>query len=777
MKKRNLRIGLLVSILIFLFTGLFADNKFTISGTVYDNESGEFLPSASVTVKELPGYGLTCNQYGYYALSLPEGTYTLQVSYLGFQQEIFSVILKKNIFHDFRLKTSSRLLNEVTISAIKKNDNIISDKAGVEKLQIREISKIPVFFGEQDILKTLTLTPGVKTVGEGNGGIYVRGGNNSQNLVLLDEATVFNANHLLGFFSTFNSDAIRDVMLYKGTAPAEFGGRLSSVIDVHMNEGNNQHFGVNGGIGLIASRLTIDGPLVKDKGSFLISGRRTYADLFLKLSPDENIRNNELHFYDLNAKFNFKISDRDKIFISGYMGRDMFEMIDRFGVDWGNQTATLRWNHLWSQKVFSNTSLIYSNFDYAVNVKFDESTFKIYSKIRNFNLKQDFQYFINGKNNLLFGFQGFRYAITPGQVEADSGSIINPVRIADKFGYESALYVSHNYKPDDKWNLTFGVRLNMFNLVGPGDFYVFKDGEISDSLHVDKPEILKTFFLVEPRLNITHIINQSQSLKFSYTRNSQQLHLISNSTGTMPTDIWLMSGLNIKPQISDLISTGYFRNFNDDLYQLSAEVYYKWMLNQPDLKNGADIRANEKIEGELLYGNGRAYGLELMLKKKSGKLNGWLSYTLSRTELKIPGINDGQWYPARQDITHDLSLVGIYDLSKRLSVSGTWVYQTGNAITFPSGKYKINEKVVYYYTERNGYRMPPYHRLDLGVTWYFKSRKNFESNLNVSVYNVYARKNAYSIDFEQDPDNPEITRTVMTYLFTVIPSITYNFKF
>jgi hypothetical protein len=317
----------------------------------------------------------------------------------------------------------------------------------------------------------------------------------------------------------------------------------------------------------------------------------------------------------------------------------------------------------------------------------------------------------------------------------------------------------------------------MFNLVGPGDFYVFEGDEIKDSIHLDKSEILKSYYLIEPRLNISYIFNQAQSVKFSYARNSQQLHLISNSTGTLPTDIWLMSGLNIKPEISDLISAGYFRNLRDDLYQLSGEVYYKWMQNQPDLKNGADIRANEKIEGELLYGNGRAYGLELMLKKKAGKLNGWMSYTFSRTELKIPGINNGNWYPARQDITHDLSLVGIYDFSKRLSVSGTWVYQTGNAITFPSGKYLINGKVMYYYTERNGYRMPPYHRLDLGATWYFKSRKNYSSNLNVSVYNVYARKNAYSIDFEQDENNPEITRTVMTYLFTVIPSITYNFKF
>ena len=754
-----------------------AEEKFTLSGTVSDASTGEVLPAAAVSFTGNVNSGVSTSQYGFYSITLPKGNYVFRVSYLGYNSAELQINLNKNIFQNFKLEPFSKELTEITISAQKKNDNIISEKIGVERLQIKEISKIPVFFGEQDILKTLTLTPGVKTVGEGNGGIYVRGGSNAQNLILLDEATVYNANHLLGFFSTFNSDAIREVQLFKGTAPAEYGGRLSSVIDVRMNEGNNRKYGVNGGVGLISSRLTVEGPIVKDKSSFLISGRRTYADLFLKLSDNEQINSNQLFFYDFNAKLNYRLGEKDRLYLSGYLGRDIFSMAERFSIDWGNKTFTGRWNRIWAPKLFSNTTFIFSDFDYGVGINFDETSFKILSRISNLNLKSDFQYFFSEKDHMLFGFDIIRHEIIPGQVEADSSAVINPVKIESRFGYESALYVSNVYKPSQQWNINTGVRLSMFNLIGPGSFPIFTNGEISDSLVLAGNGIVKNYFNIEPRVVVSHIIDSASSVKFSYTRNTQNLHVVSNSTGSLPSDIWLMSGLNVKPEIADQVSLGFFKNFSKDLYQLSAETYYKKMYNQPDLKNGADIRANDKIEGELLFGTGRAYGLELMLKKTSGKFNGWISYTLSRSELKIPGINQGNWYPARQDNTHDFSIVGIYDLMKNLSLSGTWVYQTGNAITFPSGKYVINGEVRNYYTERNGYRMPPYHRLDLGATWYFKKRKNFDSNLNVSVYNAYARKNAFSIDFEQNPDKPEETQAVMTYLYTIIPSITYNFRF
>lgn len=766
-----------VVIILLLSYGIQALTRYSVSGTITDSSTGESLPGASVAVAELPGTGASTNLYGYYSLSLLPGEYTLIVTYLGFDDFKLKVNLTRNQLIDVKLIPVSRQLDEVVVSAVRRNDNITSDKVGVEQLKIREINKIPVLFGEQDLLKTLTLTPGVKSIGEGNGGIYVRGGSNSQNLILLDEAMVYNANHLLGFFSTFNSDAIRDLTLYKGTAPAEYGGRLSSVMDVKMNEGNNQSHHLSGGIGLISSRLMMEGPIVKDKGSYLVSGRRTYADLFLKLSSDPAINNNQLYFYDFNAKVNFKINDKNRVYLSAYYGRDIFDFAGRFGINWGNSTVTGRWNHIWNGRTFSNTSIIFSDYDYKVAIDLNPFAFSILSKINNLNLKHDMQFFLNDKWNISAGYSGIYHTITPGQVEAPAESEINPIPQQERFGLEQAVYASVNYKPSASFVLNAGIRLSSMMMLGPGEFYSYNNGLITDTLQYIRGEVVKSYFIPEPRINLSYIISQQQSLKFSYTRNTQNLHVVSNSTGSLPTDIWLISGKNIKPEIADQLSAGYFRNFGDDVYQFSAETYYKWMDNQIDLRNGADIRANQHIERELLFGKGRAYGLELMLKKKYGTLNGWIGYTLSRTELNIPGINEGAWYPARQDATHDVSIVAIYDISERWNLSGTWVFRTGNAITFPSGKYEVDGQVQLYYTERNGYRMPDYHRLDLGATYTFPKRGAFESSLNFSVYNAYARKNAFSIDFEQDPEDKSKTQAVLTYLFTAMPSITYNFKF
>ncbi len=766
-----------VVIILLLSYGIQAVTRYSVSGTITDSSTGESLPGASVAVAELPGTGASTNLYGYYSLSLLPGEYTLIVTYLGFDDFQLKVNLTRNQLIDVKLIPVSRQLDEVVVSAVRRNDNITSDKVGVEQLKIREINKIPVLFGEQDLLKTLTLTPGVKSIGEGNGGIYVRGGSNSQNLILLDEAMVYNANHLLGFFSTFNSDAIRDLTLYKGTAPAEYGGRLSSVMDVKMNEGNNQSHHLSGGIGLISSRLMMEGPIVKEKGSYLVSGRRTYADLFLKLSSDPAINNNQLYFYDFNAKVNFKINDKNRVYLSAYYGRDIFDFAGRFGINWGNSTVTGRWNHIWNGRTFSNTSIIFSDYDYKVAIDLNPFAFSILSKINNLNLKHDMQFFLNDKWNISAGYSGVYHTITPGQVEAPAESEINPIPQQERFGLEQAVYASVNYKPSASFVLNAGIRLSSMMMLGPGEFYSYNNGLITDTLQYKRGEVVKSYFIPEPRINLSYIINQQQSLKFSYTRNTQNLHVVSNSTGSLPTDIWLISGKNIKPEIADQLSAGYFRNFGDDVYQFSAETYYKWLYNQIDLRNGADIRANQHIERELLFGKGRAYGLELMLKKKYGTLNGWIGYTLSRTELNIPGINEGAWYPARQDATHDVSIVAIYDISERWNLSGTWVFRTGNAITFPSGKYEVDGQVQLYYTERNGYRMPDYHRLDLGATYTFPKRGAFESSLNFSVYNAYARKNAFSIDFEQDPEDKSKTQAVLTYLFTAMPSITYNFKF
>ena len=764
-------------ILIILSVVVQAASRFSVSGTITDAATGETLPGASVAVAEIPGTGASSNVYGYYSLSLLPGDYTLIISYLGYEDQPIELKLSQNKMVDIRLTPAARMLDELVVSAVRRNDNIISEKVGMEQLQVREVRKIPVLFGEQDLLKTLTLTPGVKSIGEGNGGIYVRGGSNAQNLILLDEAMVYNANHLLGFFSTFNSDAIRDLTLYKGTAPAEYGGRLSSVMDVKMNEGNNQSHHVSGGIGLISSRLMLEGPIVKDRGSYLISGRRTYADLFLKLSKDPAINSNQLYFYDLNAKMNYKINDRNRLYLSAYYGRDIFDFAGRFGINWGNSTVTGRWNHIWNGKTFSNTSFIYSDYDYRVGIDLNTFEFSILSQIRNLNLKHDIQYFQSDKLSLNAGYSGIYHTITPGQVEAPADSEVNPVRQEQRYGLEQAVYLSANFKPSSSFIINAGVRLSSMMLLGPGEFYSYQNGNITDTLQFNKGAIVKSYLIPEPRINVSYIISQRESVKFSYTRNSQNLHVVSNSTGSLPTDIWLISGNNVKPEISDQLSAGYFRNFGDNVYQFSAETYYKRMYNQTDLKNGADIRANQHIEGELLFGNGRAYGLELMLKKKYGVLNGWIGYTLSRTELNIPGINEGNWYPARQDATHDVSVVGIYDISDRWNISATWVYRTGNAITFPSGKYEVDGQVQLYYTERNGYRMPDYHRLDFGATYNFRKRGAFESSLNFSVYNAYARKNAFSIDFEQNPDDATKTQAVLTYLFTYMPSVTYNFRF
>ena len=698
------------------------------------------------------------------------------VSYLGYKTISTTVSFTENKQINFRLEPETRQLNDVEIIALRKNHNITSTEMGAEKLEIKEISKIPVLFGEADIMKTLKLTPGIKSVGEGSGGMYVRGGNNSQNLILLDEATVYNADHLLGFFSTFNSDAIKDIQMFKGTAPSEYGGRISSVLDVKMNDGNNQKYHVGGGIGLISSRLNIEGPIVEDKSSFLITGRRTYADLFLKLSTDELINNNQLYFYDLNAKLNYKINNKNRLFLSGYFGRDVFEFQDRFGINWGNSTGTIRWNHIWNERLFSNTSIIYSDFDYNVDIMQDAG-FSLTSMIKNWNLKHEFQFFSNNKNTVSFGLSSIYQTIIPGQLELSEDSDILPLVLQKKHASDNAIYANHVWKPSYNLNINYGVRLSAYYLLGPGEFYTYKNGEVNSTTTYGKGEIVQNYVNIEPRINIAWILNDQSSLKTSYTRNTQNLHLVSNSTSSMPTDIWISSSNNVKPEISDQLSLGYFLNFSKDKYQFSSEIYYRWMQNQIDLKNGADINANDKIEGELLFGVGRAYGLELLLKKKTGKITGWIGYTYSTSERRIDGVNNDKWYPAKQDIKHDVSVVGIYELNKKWSVSASWVYNTGNAVTFPSGKYIIDGNVQYYYTERNGYRMPDYHRLDIGATRSLKKTKQFESSLNFSVYNAYGHKNPFSIDFQQDENDPSKTVAVKTYLFTYVPSITYNFKF
>jgi hypothetical protein len=753
-------------------------NKYTISGSLRDSVSGEELIGAVVFIKELPATAASTNAYGFYSITIPEGEYTVATQYVGYRSMSVKIKLKQNIKLDFKISETSTQLKEVVISADRKDENITKTQMGIEKMDMKEIEKIPVIFGEKDVLKTIQLRPGVKSAGEGSSGFYVRGGGADQNLILLDEATVYNASHLLGFFSVFNSDALKDVTLYKGSQPAEFGGRLSSVLDIRMQDGNDKKFGVEGGIGLIASRLKLEGPVVKEKGSFSISGRRTYADLFLKLSSDSAINQARLYFYDVNAKANYRINDKNRIFLSGYFGKDVLGFGDIFGFDWGNSTGTLRWNRLLNVKTFSNTSLVFSTYNYNINLKFGDIEGKIISRIQDYNLKQDFQYFSDTKNKLKFGFNSVYHLIIPGAITIKNGPSVSELKIKDNHAWENAVYFSHEWKPKDRINFEYGIRLSSFSALGPGNFYSYNEkGETTDTAVYSSGEFVKTYLYPEPRVAANYILNDKNSVKASYGRNTQNLHLLSNSTSGNPTDLWIPSSKNVKPEIADQVSLGYFRNLNENKYEFSTEIYYKDLKNQIDYKDGAELNFNENVESQLLFGKGRAYGIEFFLKKKYGRLNGWIGYTLARTEKKIEGINDGGYYAAKQDRTHDVSIVGIYELTKSWTFSATWVYYTGNAITFPSGKYEVAGHLLNYYTERNAYRMPAYHRLDIGATWLRKKTEKFESSWNFSVYNAYGRENAYSITFREDPNDPSKTQALQTTLFRWIPSFTYNFKF
>ena len=766
-------------VLLFIFPFfLNAQLKHTVSGSIRDKNSGEVLIGASVVLLELPRSGAFSNAYGFYSISVPDGNYTLVVSFTGYIPDTVHIPLKENLELPLSLTPRGAELQDVVVTARRKDQNVVQPLMGVQKLSMSEIKNIPVLFGEQDILKTIQLLPGIKSAGDGNSGFYVRGGAADQNLILLDEATVYNASHLLGFFSTFNSDAIKDVTVYKGGMPAEYGGRLASVVDVKMNDGNNQHFGGSGGIGLIASRLNLEGPIVKDQGSYTVSGRRTYADLFLKLSHDSTINRNKLYFYDLNAKANYKINDNNRLYLSGYFGRDVLSVADVFGIQWGNSTATVRWNHIYNRRLFSNTSFIYSNYNYVINVNQNNDNLNLVSVIRDLSLKEDLQYYINPDNTLKFGFNIIHHTFSPGILNASESSSFNSLNLPKKYDFESAVYISHQWSPEEKWHLDYGIRLTVFSVLGPGNFYTYdKNGYPVDTVTYSSGNIVKNYITPEPRISVSYLLNSSSSVKASYTRNVQNVHLLSNSTTSNPTDLWIPSSNNVKPEIADQESIGYYRNFKDNQYEFSTEIYYKTMQNQIDYKNGALLVANENVESELLFGQGRAYGWEVYFKKRTGKFTGWVSYTLAKTELKINGINNDNWYPARQDITNDVSLVGIFQAGRKWTFSATWIYYTGNAVTFPNGKYTVDGRVVYYYTQRNGYRMPPYHRMDVSATLQAKKTKKFESSWTFSIYNVYDRANAYSIVFQTDPNDPNKTQAVQYTLFKIVPSVTYNFKF
>lgn len=752
--------------------------KFSVSGSVKDIKTGEILPGTTIIVKNLSGVGVIANDYGYYSLSLPAGKHTLLFQFVGYTTQESEIDLQADVKLNIELGVSDAMMDEVVVYAEKKDQNVSSNEGSVTHLKLSEIKDIPVLFGERDVLKVAQLTPGIKSAGEGNSGFYVRGGGLDQNLILLDEAPVYNPSHLLGFFSVFNSDALRDVTIYKGGMMPEYGGRTSSVMDIRMKDGNSKGLDVTGGIGLISSKLTVEAPIVKEKGSFMVSGRRTYADLFLGLSNDEAINSSKLYFYDMNVKANYQIGEKDRVFASGYFGRDVFGFGEDFGFNWGNATGTLRWNHLFSDKLFSNTSVIYSNYDYSFEFGGDADGLGLGSVIRDWNFKQDFTLFLNPKNTLKFGANVIQHRIEPGNLLAGAESGITAQDIEAKNSVEGAVYIQNAQKIGSRLKLNYGLRYSLFNYTGEGTAYTFDgEGRITGETLYGKGESIQYYGGFEPRLAANYSLDDQSSVKLGYNRNYQYLHLLSNATSSTPTDVWIPSTNNVKPQIADQISIGYFRNFDNNKFETSVELYYKDMQNTIDYRNGADIFFNETLEAELVYGKGKAYGAEFFLKKTSGKLTGWISYTLSRTLRQFDEINNGEWFSARQDRIHDLAIVALYDLSPKITLSANFVYNTGDAVTFPSGRYNVDGVVVPYYTERNGYRMPDYHRLDLGVTWIRKKTEKFESSWNFSLYNAYGRENAFSIDFQPSEADPNVTEAVQLSLFRMIPSFSYNFKF
>lgn len=669
-----------------------------------------------------------------------------------------------------------------TASVIIANDTLkgitithkVPRNLGMEHFSLKEMEHIPVFMGERDILKTIQLLPGIKSAGDGNSGFYVRGGSADQNLILLDGTPVYNASHLMGFFSTFNGDAIKDLAFYKNAMPAQYGGRLSAVVDASTNNGDDQAYHVSGGAGLIAARLNVEGPIVKNKSSFLLSGRRTYADLFTQLSNDSAIRNSNLNFYDLNLKVNFRVNERDELDLSAYTGRDMMRISNTFGLEWGNSVASLRWRHIFGNKLISYASLHYSSYENTTSSLLFDQTASFNSRIRDYSAKAEFLYTPDAQRETRIGWQSTYHTMFPLLQEGGEGSGINQQQLSKRYSLDNALYINNTWKATENLKLSYGLRATAFLVLGNGDFYdIDSDGKITDTLRTNAGQVVKTYFNLEPRIAAQYTLHKTGSLSFAFTRNVQHLHLVSNATSANPTDKWVASSNFIKPEIADQVGAGYSESIANDVYELSVETYYKVLRNQIDYRNDAEVFSTEPIETMLLFGKGRAYGMEWLLKKKTGRLTGWIGYTLSRSERKIEGINNNEWYNAKQDRTHEFSIVTSLQLSKNWVLSANWVYHTGNAVTFPAGKYIVmGDRLVYYYTERNGYRMPAYHRLDVAATVQLN-----RSALHFGVYNAYGRENAYSIYFRESRENPDYTEAVQLTLFRFVPSVTYNFNF
>ncbi|WP_020532435.1 TonB-dependent receptor [Flexithrix dorotheae] len=766
--------------------------KYILNGKITDSSTGEELIGVNIWVKSLNS-GASSNSYGFYSLPLPEGVYELQISYLGFKVFQKKVGLNRNQRLDFALEPYETQLEEITVTGKTHFEN-----RNVEKLQMssfslsaKEIKQVPSLMGENDVIKTIQLLPGVQSGNEGSVGFFVRGGGADQNLILIDEAPVLNPSHFYGIFSIFNPAIIKDVEFSKGGISSKYGGRLSSVLDVRLKEGNYKKFGFSGGIGSISTNLLIEGPINKGKGSYVFAGRRTYADLLVKSIPNQNISGNSLYFYDFNGKIDYKFNQKNKVSISSYFGNDKFGFQDFYGVNWGNQTISARWNHIFSPKLFSNLTLYTSFFRTKSLVNLVENFgYRTKYNVRNIGAKYNFSYYINAKNFLDFGIDLNHHRYFFGEiVPLIKNSVINEEFIEPSYGIESGVYLSYTTELASKVGVNIGLRYSRFDNKGPGIGYIYDTEDvispetsvnnIVDSVFYERKDYYNFYHGLEPRLSVRYLIDEQHAIKLSYNRTRQYVHQLSNTNVPSPIDMWAPVNKYIKPQIADQVALGLFRNFGGNMYEASIEAYYKLMQNQIDFKPLANLLLNNHLETEILSGNGKSMGLEFFLKKNKGKFTGWLSYTHSKAEREIFGINGNLPYPTSFDRLHDFSIFTNYRPNNFINISANWNYSSGQAYTFPVGKYEKDGFIVPFYTSRNGFRLPSVHRLDLSITFYRRmspEHKN-ESSFNFSIYNVYNRKNTYAYIFRQSEVDRTKTEAVKLYLFTILPSFTYNFKF
>ncbi|MFA9190182.1 TonB-dependent receptor [Flavobacterium sp. FZUC8N2.13] len=787
---------ILLFVVLFIGISTFAQDKFTLSGIITDAKNNETLIGVNLYFPDLK-IGTTTNEYGFYSISVPKGSQSLNISYIGYQNVQKTVSLTQSTKLNIALDENGEMLDEVVIKDNQGRANTRTPEMSVNKLSIAAIKKMPVVLGEVDVIKSILLLPGVTNAGEGASGFNVRGGGADQNLILLDEATIYNSSHVFGFFSVFNPDAIKDLKLYKGGIPARFGGRASSVLDIYQKDGNSKDFHMNGGIGLISSRLLAEGPIVKDRGSFLIGGRASYAHLFLKLSEEQ--KDNSAYFYDLNTKMSYKINDNNNIYLSGYFGRDVFAINESFSNTYGNTTLNLRWNHLFSDKLFSNLSVIYS--DYYYGLELDFVGFNWDSGIKNYNIKYDFKHYISDNFKLNYGVNALYYNFNPGTIKpSNDESSINPDQLDRKYAFEPSLYIEAENRITKKLSLAYGLRYSMFSRIGNStvnlyendnpvtfnsEFQIYEKATPIGTKFYGKNKTIKSYDNFEPRFSISYQLKEDQAIKASYNRMVQYLQLVSNTASPTPLDIWMPSDNYIKPQIADQVAIGYFKNISNGDYSIEIESYYKKIQNRMDYIDGANLIANEAIEQVILNGRMRSYGLEFMFKKNEGRLNGWVSYTLSKSEQQTPGrtpeeigINYGKWYNSAYDKTHNIAITSAYNLNEKWDFGANFSLQSGQPVTFPNSKYQYGDIFVPSYGLRNANRLPTYHHLDISATLTPSKNKgrNWQGEWVFSIYNLYNRQNAASIAFRQNTDTA-MNEAVKTSIFGIVPAVSYNFKF